>query len=430
VTSFWNGSGLQTFVCKTRGMATSSRQRPVRAATAAAAICAVLVASLPSGAAAVTIAQHPLPGGASAASGIAAVAGGLAITRSEQSSTFLERIATSPFAAGPLEPADAIALGPGPDGQLLLLDVVDNAGAVALERQPAGGALEPRFAFPIALGPGFWPEQLASAPDGSLWIANMTAGTIERLSPQGALTSYALPRSGAPTSVAVAPDGSVWATEPITGTIGEIAPGGAVSEHALAGADPEGFGNAEPFSIVLGPDGALWFTEEALGRIGRISTQGALQEFPIPNTSAVAQGEYGSPAPRYIADGPEGALWFTDGGDESIGRITTSGQVSEYPIGTSTPSSPQGIVSAGGELWFVEANLDALGSVDPDGQPAPAPVTQHPQSASTRAPCPTRRAGSTRSGHRATRGRRRGCASKGRAPARSRRRPSRRAVRS
>ena len=85
---------------------------------------------------------------------------------------------------------------------------------------------------------------------------------------------------------------------------------------------------------MLGPDGALWFTEQALGRIGRISTTGVLQEFAIPNTSGVAQGEYGSPAPRFITAGPDGALWFTDGGDESIGRITTDGQISEYPIGT------------------------------------------------------------------------------------------------
>ena len=350
------------------------RPKRPRAAVAVTLACAAAGPLLPTRAAAVTIAQHPLPASASAVSAIVAVAGGLAVTRSVQSSTVLERITTSPFAAGPLQPLGAIALGSGPDGQLWLLTTTSNAGAVELERDPAGGGLEPRFAFPAVLGSGFWPEQFTSAPDGSLWIANMTAGTIERLSPQGVLASYPLPRGGAPSSVAVAPDGSVWSTQPVTGTIGEVGAGGEVSEHALAGTAPGAFGDAEPSSIVLGPDGALWFTEQTLGRIGRIATNGDLQEYAIPNTSGVAQGEYGSPAPRYITAGPDGALWFTDGGDDSIGRITTGGQVSEYPIGTTKPASPQGIVSSAGELWFAEAGLDALGSVDPNGRPAPPPA--------------------------------------------------------
>ncbi len=372
----------------------------------AAVACAAIVLPPAGGAAAVTIAQHPLPPSASGAIGIAAVAGGLAVTRSEQSATFLERITTSPFTAGPLQPLGAIALGAGPDGQLWLLAVTGSSGAVALERQPAPGALEPRFAFPLALGSSFWPEQFTSAADGSLWIANMAAGAIERLSPQGEITSHPLPRAGAPTSVALAPDGSVWTTELLTGTIGELGADGAVSEHALAGAAPGGFGNAEPYSIALGPDGALWFTEQALGRIGRISTAGVLQEFAIPDSAGVAQGEYGSPAPRFIVAGPDGALWFTDGGDESIGRITTAGQVSEYPIGTATPSSPQGIVSTGGELWFAEAGLDALGSVDPNGQPASPPATAsgRPNAHARRRRCAARRASAPRANGRAARG--------------------------
>jgi virginiamycin B lyase len=388
-----------------------TRSKRTRTAVAAVLACAAIAPSVPARAEAVAIAQHTLSGGASAVTGIAAVAGGLAVTRSEQGSTVLERITTSPFAAGPLQPLGAITLGTGPDGQLWLLTVTSNAGAVELERDPAGGALEPRFAFPIALGAGFWPEQLASAPDGSLWIANMTAGAIERLSPQGTLGSYPLPRGGAPTSLAVAPDGSVWSTQPVTGTIGEIGVGGEVSEHALAGTAPGAFGNAEPYSIVLGPDGALWFTEQALGRIGRMSTNGDLQEFAIPNTSGVAQGEYGSPAPRYITTGPDGALWFTDGGDESIGRITTAGEVSEYPIGAAKPSSPQGIVTAGGELWFAEAGLDALGSVDPNGQPTPPPASASsgPRTAVASRRCAPHRRAAPHRGARAASRRSRGC---------------------
>ena len=343
---------------------------------------------------AVTVAQHPLPGAAGPAMAIAAAGGGLAITRAEhQSATVLERIAVAPaYSAGPVQPLSALTLTTGPDGELWLLAITSAAGAVALERAPAAGALEGRFAFPRALGSSFFPGQLAAGPDGSLWIANMTGEAVERVSPAGSLAAYALPRPGAPTSVAVAPDGSAWFTEVVTGTVGELTPGGSVVEHPVDGAPPTGFGNAEPYSIVLGPDGALWFTEQNAGRIGRITTAGELEEFPIPDTAGVQPGEYGSPAPRYITVGPDGALWFTDGGDDSIGRITTAGQISEYPIGTPTPASPQGIVSQGGRLWFAEAGLTALGSVDPNGVPAPPPRPAPAHARSRRRRCRSGRA--------------------------------------
>ena len=34
--------------------------------------------------------------------------------------------------------------------------------------------------------------------------------------------------------------------------------------------------------------------------------------------------------PNYITAGPDGALWFTNLGNDSIGRITTSGIVTNY----------------------------------------------------------------------------------------------------
>jgi len=376
---------------------------------AAALLCAGWAGFAATPAPAVTISQHPLPGAASGAVGIAAAPGGLAITRVErQSTTMLERISTAPFSPGPLQPVAALTLGEGPDGEPWLAVVTGAAGTVELERATATGGLEPRFAFPLTLGSRSWPEQLSAGPDGSVWIANMTGGALERLSPDGRLTSYALPRAGAPTSVALAGDGTVWFTDPVTGTVGELTAAGTIVEHPLGGAAPGAFGNAEPFDIALGGDGAMWFTEQAAGRIGRISTSGALQEYAIPNTSGVAQGEYGSPAPRYIAAGPDGAMWFTDGGDESIGRITTGGIASEYPIGTPTPASPQGIVSEGGELWFAEAGLSALGSVDPAGVPAPAPAkpAARPRAASLTKRCRThrpprrRRSCAARHGHR------------------------------
>jgi hypothetical protein len=100
-----------------------ARSGPARAVAAAALAWVAIGSALAPASRGVAIAQHPLPGSASGAIGIAAAPGGLAITRSVQSTTVLERISTAPFAAGGLVPAGAIALATGPDGQLWLLAV-------------------------------------------------------------------------------------------------------------------------------------------------------------------------------------------------------------------------------------------------------------------------------------------------------------------
>lgn len=40
-----------------------------------------------------------------------------------------------------------------------------------------------------------------------------------------------------------------------------------------------------PFGIAAGPDGALWFAETAADRIGRITTDGSVTEYPLPDRS-------------------------------------------------------------------------------------------------------------------------------------------------
>ena len=70
----------------------------------------------------------------------------------------------------------------------------------------------------------------------------------------------------------------------------------------------------EPRQIVAGPDGALWFTNSGNNSIGRITTSGTVTSY---TGTGIKQ-------PGGIAAGPDGALWFTNYGNNSIGRITTT----------------------------------------------------------------------------------------------------------
>lgn len=134
------------------------------------------------------------------------------------------------------------------------------------------------------------------------------------------------------------------------------AAGDATEFGGLTAADPSEAPN--PIGIAAGPDGNLWFAEEA-DAIGRITTSGTVTEFPTPTTSS---------APHYITKGPDGNMWFTEHDANKIGRITPAGTIAEYSIPTAD-SGPNGIVAGpNGNLWFVETDANQIGEVTTDGQ--------------------------------------------------------------
>lgn len=69
-----------------------------------------------------------------------------------------------------------------------------------------------------------------------------------------------------------------------------------------------------PNGVVTGPDGAVWFTEGNANKIGRITVDGRITECDEPTPAATPHG---------IVAGPDGHLWFTevDGDGNKIGRV-------------------------------------------------------------------------------------------------------------
>ena len=111
-----------------------------------------------------------------------------------------------------------------------------------------------------------------------------------------------------PTGITTAPDGNVWFTDGLNFQsggqtslpIGRITATGAITQFSLADQPFEGLSG-----IVTGPDGALWFTGPASNVIGRITTAGRATSFPIPTHNSVplnitvgSVGRCGSLSPR------------------------------------------------------------------------------------------------------------------------------------
>jgi virginiamycin B lyase len=113
--------------------------------------------------------------------------------------------------------------------------------------------------------------------------------------------------------------------------------------------------------IAAGPDGAVWFGEWGTGAIGRITTDGILTEYPLPTQNSGVHS---------IVAGPDGALWFTAWSHywdpDSVGRITTAGAITLYPLPNAT--WPWGItVGSDGAVWFTESNVVKIGRITMEG---------------------------------------------------------------
>ncbi|MGH2486013.1 MAG: virginiamycin B lyase family protein, partial [Ktedonobacterales bacterium] len=113
--------------------------------------------------------------------------------------------------------------------------------------------------------------------------------------------------------------------------------------------------------ITTGPDGALWYTESGDQVVTRATTAGAFQRFEAePSTHDVLSCDY-------IAAGPDGNLWYAetpyfarDG--YHIARITPSGTITRFSV----PQYADVIAAGpGGYLWYTEAQANKIGILAP-----------------------------------------------------------------
>jgi len=211
---------------------------------------------------------------------------------------------------------------------------------------------------------------LAEGPDGAFWFTEI--GKIGRLTRLGQFSEYSVPWVPAqPRGITSGPDQAMWFTDMAANVIGRISIVGQITQFPLPKPNaPVGCGVVCPLGITLGPDGMMWFTESQLnaGRIGRLTTGGQLTEYPVPGSSALWQ----------LAAGPDGNIWFTDVRVSSIGRITTEGMVSKYPLPSSNAGGVGSSIVGGpdGAMWFTVSKSQSgddpypnlLGRIGMDGR--------------------------------------------------------------
>ncbi len=306
--------------------------------------------------------------------------------------SFIEYPTPTPF-------ADPTRITNGPDGALWFTE----SGANQIGRITTGGAITE---FPLA-NQSAHPSAITSGPDGALWFTESGSSKIGRITTAGAVTEFPItdPAGG----ITAGPDGALWFyynVPEVSGSsvppsvIGRMTTAGVVTEYSLSPEVPSGHSSLIQGNITVGPDGALWFLfqlsctvcSDAGGRMGRITTAGVISEFPTTlgnffggptvgpdgalwfiatqaeivrmTTAGVATPYQLNAEASNIAKGPDGALWFVEnqilnGNDSTLGRITTTGVGSYYPIkGITNDGSNAADVITGpdGALWITDRN--------------------------------------------------------------------------
>ncbi len=192
-------------------------------------------------------------------------------------------------------------------------------------------------------------ESITLGPDGNLWFTGSFDATIVgKITLDGTITTFAAPSGSSPHGITTGPDSNIWFTEAGTNKIAKMNPSnGNITEYNIP--TP----NSVPFDIKVGPDGNLWFAEWKKPNIGRITTSGVITEFPIPSGLGAL----------FMTLGNDGTFWFTDADGNKIGNVTMSGSITTYPVPTSN-SFPHSITTdSSGNVWFTEWYGNKIGLI-------------------------------------------------------------------
>jgi len=199
------------------------------------------------------------------------------------------------------------------------------------------------------------PISITLGPDGNFWFTEQNHSQVARITPQGVITEFLTPTFSFPIGITAGPDGNIWFTELIANKIWRLE----LPSRNLT-SFPIPTENSSPNDIIVGADGNLWFTEGGGGKIGRITTSGVITEFGS-----------GLTLPFSIANGPDGNIWFTQRFTQQIGKITPTGQFTFYPI----PSTAEQIAPGfGNNLLFTEFGSNRVAKITTDGV-----VTESPE---------------------------------------------------
>lgn len=253
------------------------------------------------------------------------------------------------------------------------------AGTAGSKGSTDGPGATARFARPMGL---------AVAPDGTLYVADEENSTVRKLTPTGEVTTLAgaagskgsadgagpAARFYHPVGVALDAGGTLYVTDADNHTIRKITPSGTVT--TLAGTagrrgSADGAGAAAgfntPHSLAVGADGTVYVADTFNHIIRKITPVG------IVTTLAGKAGHKGSADgigedarfhyPAAVAVDAQGVVYVADNGNQTIRKITSTGNVATIAGAAGRAGSADGRGADARFRYPSGLAVDASGSV-------------------------------------------------------------------
>jgi len=197
-------------------------------------------------------------------------------------------------------------------------------------------------------------DMLAYSPSGNVWFATTNSGqqfTVGYVTPTGKVTQFptTINNPSWAGTLAVDSSGNAWYASSNNGIIHFSTTGVMLSRYTYY------FVNY----LTKGPDGNIWFTQN--DAIGTIKPGGIIEQYPI--YMPVPGCTYNGGCSRYInaiTAGPDGALWVAEGYG-AIGRMTTDGVFTEYPVYAAHRSPNDVTAGPDGNIWFIDSGAQKIG---------------------------------------------------------------------
>jgi YVTN family beta-propeller protein len=215
--------------------------------------------------------------------------------------------------------------------------VADPSGETVERVDPSSGAVADRITVDGEPGSLVW-------GGGAMWVASTLGGTIKRIDPATDTVTQTVGMGGASAAGMAFGGGGLWVAD--------------ATDHALVEIDPETGSVRRTLTLDLSPSavavrsGAIWVAGSDAGKVEEIDPASG-------ETLAVVEVGQGPSALAIDSD----AVWVANSLDATLSRIdpTTGSVVATIAVG----SGPTAIAATAGSVWVANTYSDSVSRIDP-----------------------------------------------------------------